>query len=150
VTTWGPVGIAQLAERAGVPNAELPVVVALALAASGGRDHFHYVNPIDPSSERWGLWALPDPQWGSVSGPDLWDPVVSAKTLMAKSDARGDGYTWHESWGPLGHEVYLPLVVATLAGAPRRARPEDGGSFADKLDRIVHRARAMAGRLEQT
>jgi Lysozyme like domain len=147
VTTWGPVGIAQFAQRAGVANSDLVDVVALALAATRGQDHFHYLNPLDKTSERWGLWALPQPEAKSLAGLSLYDPQMNADQLARLARFADGALSWHESYGPGGHEAWVPFVQSVLSSSHGKGPAETDGGFYDKLERAKQRAWAMAGRV---
>lgn len=146
MTTWPVPAIAGFAVKAGIPTADIATVVALALAATGGKDHYHYSNPWDPTGDRWGLWGLPFSE-AQVSAPTvLYDPSESAKCVRATERAEGTGYAWHESYGEAGHVLVLPYVNAVLRSVAPGAGTGVDGSFRDRLTAMVGQARAMSQR----
>jgi Lysozyme like domain len=144
VTAWPPHAIAGFAARAGVATSQLPIVTALALAASGGKDHFHWHDPMVLGSDRWGLWALTEEQAGAITRTALFDPNVNARALVAHEHRYGPGFEWHESYGPEGHLAYLDFVTMALRGARPGAPVGASGTFAGRLANMALRAKAMA------
>jgi len=150
VSTWPIPAIAGFAAKAGIPTRDLAAVTALALAATGGRDHYFYEDPWQLGSARWGLWALPAPE-GLTAPSALYDPQFNARLLVGLART-SQGYDWgrHESFGPTGHLIYVDHVSAVLAAHRPGEKTGVDGSFHDQLAAMVGRARATAQRFGGT
>lgn len=125
----------------------MTVAAALALAATGGRDHWHYSDPLVLGSDRWGLWALPAGAFTSLAPEGYYDPAAGALAL-ARLWQQYDGWgDWHPDYGPGGHGQYLDLAAAQLAAEGHYGATGSDLHFADMLDRIMGRARAQRSRI---
>ena len=93
--------LTQLAKQAGIPEKEIPTMVAIAMAESGGDSGAHNTTYPDNSYGLWQINMLDEPgymlgaerrkQFGLKSNEELFDPVKNAKAAYAIYKQQGFG-----------------------------------------------------------
>lgn len=152
---WDAHQIANVARAAGFDHADTVTATAVALATSGGLDHYDY-SPGSPGSGRYvGLWGIDTDRWPWYRSRPLEVPAVSARTVWELCrDHRG----WH--WSPTyeagswQHFVDYAGTEATrthdgqIVGAPVTLY-DNRHRYADTIARIrAERATLPVGRLK--
>lgn len=148
VSTWGAQGIARFARLVGFKGELLHDAVALALAASGGADHYAH-NPISaPGAERRGLWALRvDEQPDELVG-DLFDPAHNAAVARALWERSSGSFSYHPAWingQAAQRRAYVPQA---LAGNAKHNENVPALSFRGHMVRLLARADAFGQTLD--
>lgn len=143
MSTWGAQGVARFARAAGFKGEALHDAVALALAASGGADHYAY-NPISaPGAERRGLWAVRvDEQPAELVG-DLFDPSHAARVARALWEGASQSFGWHPTWINGQAAIKRAYVPQALRGNAAHADSVPVRSFSDHMVRLLARAEAF-------
>lgn len=144
MSTWGAQGVAQFARAVGFKDDALHDAVALALAASGGADHYAY-NPISaPGAERRGLWAIRlDEQPDELRG-DLFDPRHAAGVVRALWEASSRSFDFHPTWINGQAAIKRAYVPQALAGNAKHGAAVPVLSFQSHMVRLLARADAFA------
>lgn len=94
---WEAPTVAQFARDAGFHGPALHVATSIALAASGGLDHYD-VSAGAPGAGRWvGLWALNTDEWPEYSPGELTDPQRAAQVAYELTQ-RCAGFGWSSAW----------------------------------------------------
>jgi hypothetical protein len=141
---WGSDAVARWATGAGWRGEALHDAVALAIAASGGADHYRS-NPIStPGAERRGLWALRVDEVPAHVADDLWLPSVCAQVAHNLWSASDGSFAWHPVWISGAATAARPSVVAHLSG---RSAPGGFGPrvpFGPMLGRMMATSEAIA------
>lgn len=148
VTQWGSLKVADFARAAGFSGGSLHDAVALAIAASGGADHYRH-NPISaPGAERRGLWAIRVDEVPAEMVADLFDPAVNAGVARALYGLSGATFGWHPTWinGTAAH--VRPAVVAHVTSRGKRNGPLSGREFHAHMTGLTALAEAYAQALE--
>lgn len=129
VTAWGFDAVAKIAKGAGFSGEALHDAVSLAMAASGGADHYRY-NPIGtPGAERRGLWAIRVDEVPAGETPDLFSASVSAAVARALWQLSSESFGWHPAWITGAAAEIRPAVVLHSSGKGRRNGPLSGREF---------------------
>jgi len=148
VSTWGAQGVARFARAAGFRGESLHDAVALALAASGGADHYRY-NPISaPGAERRGLWALRVDEIPAELLGDLFDPTHNGAVVRALWEASGESFAFHPTWingQAAQRRAYVPQA---LRGNAKHSENVPVQSFRDHMGRLLARAQAFGQTLD--
>lgn len=129
MTAWGSAMVAKIAKGAGFGGEALHDAVALALAASGGADHYQH-NPISsPGAERRGLWAIRVDEVPGGEAADLFNADVNAAIARALWELSSGTFGWHPAWVSGAAAQVRPAVVLHLGGKGRRFGPLSGREF---------------------
>jgi hypothetical protein len=148
MTQWGTAYVAQVARAAGFTGESLHDAVALAMAASGGADHYRH-NPITvPGAERRGLFAIRVDEVPAELVADLFDPAANAGVARALYGLSGASFGWHPTWISGAAGRLRPAIVLHLAGKGRRNGPVSGQSWPVQKHYLVAHAEAMARTLD--
>jgi hypothetical protein len=140
VTSWGPAGIAKFARDAGFSRSQVVDAVALALAVSGGADHYAH-NPISsPGAERRGLWAVRVDEVPGELVADLFSPHDAAAVARALFQATSDSFAWHPGWITGAAAKLAPMVELSLSGKGRRHGPLAAEPFTVHMAHLVAKA----------
>lgn len=148
VTAWGPHVVARFARAAGFNGEALHDAVALAMAASGGADHYSH-NPIaHPGAERRGLWAIRVDQVPTELAADLFDGADNARVARRLWEDSGGAFSWHPTWinGAAARErewTVRALTQRNALGGIRELRP-----FSDALGHMIAVANAYGLKLQ--
>lgn len=149
VTSWGPVAIARFAKEVGFIGETLHDAVSLAIAASGGADHYRH-NPISmPGAERQGLWATRLDQTPEGLVVDLFDPKDSARVARVLWEQSGGSFAWHPTWITNAAAAQREWVTSALTPGGKRAVPVPVVGFGDRLANMVNRANALGQILDR-
>ena len=144
VTTWGPPAIAKFAKGAGFSGESLHDAVSLAMAASGGADHYRH-NPISsPGAERQGLWAIRVDEVPPERIADLFNPDQCAAIARALWVASSQSFGWHPAWISGSAAEVRPAVVLHLSGKGRRNGPLSGREFHTQVTGLAALAEQIA------
>jgi Lysozyme like domain len=148
VTAWGSPAIATIAKAAGFSGDALHDAVALALAASGGADHYRY-NPISlPGAERQGLWAIRVDEVPPDRIVDLFNANHCAAIARELWVASSKSFGWHPAWVSGAAAEVRPAVVLHLSGKGRRNGPLSGREFHTQVRGISAVAEQLAQALD--
>lgn len=142
MTTWSARQIGKWLTEAGLAPADVVHGTALALAATGGADHWSHNPTSVPEYERRGIYALRVDQSGGDAPGDLYHPVKASAALAAMLAANGGSWSWHpvhESGAALAIEDVVRLMLADRGGATGAARR---GDYDDVLARTLSQANA--------
>lgn len=129
MTAWGFDTVAKIAKGAGFSGEALHDAVSLAMAASGGADHYRY-NPIGtPGAERQGLWAIRVDEVPPARIVDLFNPDQCAAIARELWVAASSSFGWHPVWITGAAAEIRPAVVLHSTGKGRRNGPLSGREF---------------------
>jgi len=110
---WEAPSISRFAQTAGFAPPALHTATAIALAGSGGIDHYD-VRAGVPGCGRWvGLWALNTDEWPEYRPDDLHDPQAAANVAYALT-VRCAGFGWSAVWRA-GHDRRWAAHAATAS-----------------------------------
>jgi len=138
MTTWSVPAVATYAARSGWRGSDLHYAVAVAVAASGGADHYRQNPTTLPGSERRGLFALRVDQLPDDATPDLYDPQTNADMARVFYRAVGD-WGWHPVHVSGAATNALDYVKASLASGARRISSRAAGpSWEDSLANALY------------
>lgn len=83
------------ARKAGFDRQQASHATAVAMAASGGADHYQWTHPTTPGVDQRGLFALDVNRVGEADASTLYDPQVNAEWAYALFEHYGKGWHWH-------------------------------------------------------
>ena len=116
--------IVQVARAAGIPEKDVPLMTAIALAESGGKSGAHNTTYPDNSYGLWQINMLDEPgymlgeerrkQFGLKSNDELFNPVTNAKAAYAILKQQGFG-AW-SVYTNRSYEQFLPAAKKAAAG----------------------------------
>ena len=116
--------IVQVARAAGIPEKDIPLMTAIALAESGGKSGAHNTTYPDNSYGLWQINMLDEPGYmlgeerrklfGLKSNDELFNPVKNAKAAYAILKQQGFG-AW-SVYTSGSYEQYLPAAKKAAAG----------------------------------
>ena len=116
--------IVQVARAAGIPEKDVPLMTAIALAESGGKSGAHNTKYPDNSYGLWQINMLDEPgymlgeerrkQFGLKSNDELFNPVTNAKAAYAILKQQGFG-AW-SVYTNRSYEQFLPAAKKAAAG----------------------------------
>lgn len=113
---WSPATIAHYATGAGFVRPDVYTATAIALAASGGIDHYDH-SPGVPGAGRYvGLWGVDTDEW-----PDLAHDVLTphgAAVAAYELTRRCGGFDWSSCARAGAHLRHLDTAVQAMAGRP--------------------------------
>lgn len=112
--------IARLAREAGVPEAQLPTAVAVALAESGGDTGIVRVNAggTAPGSRDRGLWQINDRWHPEVSDACAFDPVCATREAVRISKGGTDWSPWNAYKSGAYRRFLEPALKTVYAWTP--------------------------------
>ena len=143
MTTWSGAQIARWLTDAGFSGDEVVHGVALALAASGGADHYQFNPTSVPSTERRGLYGMARHELPTVCYADLFDPVQATEMLRVVYLGQGNRWDWHpvhNSGAALAQEPMIRLMLKQ----PAPGQPAvDTGGMMGALGRMVGARKAI-------
>ena len=116
--------IVQVARAAGIPEKDVPLMTAIALAESGGKSGAHNTTYPDNSYGLWQINMLDEPgymlgeerrkQFGLKSNDELFNPVTNAKAAYSILKQQGFG-AW-SVYSNRSYEQFLPAAKKAAAG----------------------------------
>ena len=122
--------IVQVARAAGIPEKDVPLMTAIALAESGGKSGAHNTKYPDNSYGLWQINMLDEPgymlgeerrkRFGLKSNDELFNPITNAKAAYAILKQQGFG-AW-SVYTNRSYEQFLPAAKKAAAG-PRTSSP---------------------------
>lgn len=112
--------------------------VAVAIAASGGQDHYRYNPGWSDSTERRGLFALTLDEHPLGPDADLFNPEVSAMAAHALWEAGDRSWRWHLAHVSGEADKQHDYVTAALAGSGDAHGSVAAGTFRMNLAAIMH------------
>ena len=120
---WDAPTIAQLGRDAGFFSTDLHTLVAIALAASRGHDHYHLEIFGGLGGDRRGLYGIDLRDNPEARGLDLYNPVTSTETAYALTRARS-GFGWSAEWrtGATVPLMHYAATESSRVGYAQRAR----------------------------
>lgn len=140
--------MARFARGVGFEGETLHDAVALALAASGGADHYAY-NPISaPGAERRGLWAIRLDELPEGLEGDLFDPAHNARVARALWALSSQSFDWHPAWINGQAAMRRAYVPQALAGNQRHSDSVPVLSYREHMGRLLARAQAFGQTLD--
>lgn len=114
---WEAPSIARFATEAGFVRPDVHTATALALASSGGLDHYDLSAGI-PGAGRWvGLWGLNVDEWPEYAADELTDPERAAQVAYELTQ-RCVGFGWSSSWRAGRERHWLDHVIAAHGRDP--------------------------------
>lgn len=120
---WGTPTIAHYAATAGFVRPQLHTATALALASSGGIDHYDHCVGLPGTGRYVGLWAIDSDRWPEYSPDTLKDPWLAARAAYELTQRCG-GFGWSSVWAA-GHErPHLAHAATAYTLEPFRERPD--------------------------
>ena len=144
VTQWGADMVAAVARRVGWKGAPLVDATALAMAASGGADHYSH-NPISaPGAERRGLWAIRVDEVPGDSAVDLFDVDANALVARALWELSSQTFAWHPAWVSGTAARIRPSIELHLSKQGKRSGPLSGQDFQTRLHGMAALAEHIA------
>lgn len=137
MTTWQGAQIAKWLTDAGFTGDEIVHGVALALAATGGADHYSH-NPTSWAlTERRGLYALRPQEGVGTNRFDLFDPVQATAALREHYVEQGNRWDWHPAHLS-GEALRLEPMVRLMLKQPDPMQPAvDTGGMHGALTRLL-------------
>ena len=116
--------IVQVARAAGIPEKDVPLMTAIALAESGGKSGAHNTKYPDNSYGLWQINMLDEPgymlgeerrkRFGLKSNDELFNPITNAKAAYAILKQQGFG-AW-SVYTNRSYEQFLPAAKKAAAG----------------------------------
>jgi Lysozyme like domain len=97
MTTWAARSIAKFARDGGFYGDDVKVATAIALAATGGHDHYDMRAGVPGSGHWMGLWAIDADEHPDLVARDLLDPYAAARAAKQLTDD-ADGFDWSPVW----------------------------------------------------
>jgi hypothetical protein len=149
MSQWGVAAVAGWASRAGWSGDELHHAVAVAMAASGGADHWCYNPTSVPGVERRGLWAIRVDEVEPDEVARLFDPSAAAVIAHRLWSSAGGHWQWHPVWITGAAAQQLPLVRAVLSGTSARGPRPLPVAFSDRLAALLHQVTQVQGGLPE-
>lgn len=141
---WAGRSIAAFAKGAGFFGDDVKTAVAIALAASGGYDHYD-VHAGVPGAGHWqGLWAIDTDLWPEHAHLDLHDPWRNAEAAYA-STIMGNGFGWSAVYRNNVYRMQLAHAATETSYQPFTESPRSSmGAEARDSQREAINSRIMA------
>ena len=98
MTWWSPMEVRGFVRAAGWDREPARIATAIALASSGGADHYHWNSVDAPGLDHRGLFALELSRTDPDSPESLWDPHTNCEWAHALWAHYGRSWHWHPVW----------------------------------------------------
>lgn len=95
MTWWGPGEVLKFAKGAGLDNHDAKRAAAIAVAVTGGADHWEWTDVAVPDQSVRGLFAIPAELVTRVNRGNQFDPEESALTIRKLFTLAGGKWGWH-------------------------------------------------------
>lgn len=113
MTWWAPLEVLGFALKGGFTATQAKQATAIALAASGGADHYQWAPPGSPGTDVRGLWGITAHRYDPDELPDLFSPVSSAQAVCNLWARYGRSWSFHYAYNVDGGK-YVRDVLAQL------------------------------------
>jgi hypothetical protein len=114
---WDAATISRFAADAGFTRPDVHTATAIALAGSGGIDHYDIAAGAPGSGRYVGLWALNIDRWPQWSADELYAPERAAEVAYELTQRTG-GFGWSAVWQAGSDRHWLDHAATAYGGAP--------------------------------
>ena len=140
---WDALEITRFARGAGFARDDVVTATALALATSGGIDHYEFA-PGSPGVGRYvGLWGIDTDAWPVFADTDLFVPQHAATAAHALFELVG-GWEWSPTFMAGAHRAHLAAAGVSITDELRVQVAKNPLTFHRTGQRIDHALERLA------